>query len=100
MLTIMLANLLVGAALGVRFRMYALLPAIGLSAIFVVGEGVLHRSPLVAIAGELTLAVIAMQVGYLLGILIRGTLGCALVSIRANAPAANLSKSRPSLADS
>jgi hypothetical protein len=100
MLTIMLANLLVGTALGLRFRMYVLLPAIGLAVVIVAADGVLDRSPLVAIAGELILAAIAMQLGYLLGILIRGTWGSVPLFVRANVRPANLRKSRPSLADS
>jgi hypothetical protein len=99
-LTIMFATLLVGAALGLRFRMYSLLPAIGLAVIIIAADGMLHRSSLVAVAGELTLAVIAMQVGYLLGILVRGASGSAPAFVRAQARTAGLRKSGPSLADS
>lgn len=99
MVTIMLAFVLVGAALGLCFRIYALVPAIGLAAVFVAADGA-HRTLPVAIAGELILAVIAVQIGYLLGVLVRGHWAVPAVFVRGDARPARLRKSRPSLADS
>jgi hypothetical protein len=100
MLTIVLANVLFGAALGLRFRIYALLPAVGLAVVLVAADGVLNRSPLFVVTGGLILSVIALQIGYLLGILIRGHWAVPPILIRGDARAASLRKSRPSLADS
>jgi hypothetical protein len=100
MLTIVLANVLLGAALGLRFRIYALLPALGLAVVLVAADGVLHRSPLFVVTGELILSVIALQIGYLLGILVRGHWAVPPIFMRGDARSASLRKSRPSLADS
>jgi hypothetical protein len=69
MLTIMLSSLLIGSVLGLRFRMQVLLAAIGTAVVIVGTEGLLRHSSSFALLGALTATVIAMQVGYLLGVL-------------------------------
>jgi len=84
MLTIAISSLAIGAALGLRFRMYVLLPAIGATMAVVASQGFLQGFRPVAILGELIAVAVPMQLGYLVGIVFHRLLARILISMRAN----------------
>ena len=71
MMTLAFSAILVGTALGMRFKALILLPttAIGLAAI--TAAGAVRGSGLTSIVVEALLTIIGLQVGYLLGLTIR-----------------------------
>jgi len=71
MTTLAFLAILVGTALGMRFKVLVLLPttAFGLAAI--TAAGAVRGSGLTSIVVEAMLAIIGLQVGYLLGLTIR-----------------------------
>lgn len=64
-------SLLAGMVLGQRFKVLALLPAIGLLAIVCVGSGMAQGESLSATALTAIAAIVSVQLGYLLGLSIR-----------------------------
>ena len=77
MLTMMLASLLIGAVIGLRLRVYVLLASIGATVVIVASSG----DAFLEMIGEMIGSLLALQVGYLLGILGRLPLG-ALINAR------------------
>jgi hypothetical protein len=63
--------LLAGAALGLRFKVMILIPALTLTVLFAVIVGVSRGDPFWSIAVATILLGTAIQVGYLVGILFR-----------------------------
>ena len=67
MLMLDLSMLLIGSALGLRFRVLILLPAIGLVWMAYLAAGVVRGDAISAILVGGTLAAICLQIGYLVG---------------------------------
>jgi hypothetical protein len=67
MLMLNLSMLLIGSALGLRFRVLILLPAIGLVWMAYLAVGVVLGDALSAILVGGTLAAMCLQIGYLVG---------------------------------
>jgi hypothetical protein len=70
-LEIAIIYILAGAALGLRFKVLILAPAVTLTMLFAAIIGITRGDTFWAIAIEMILYVTAIQVGYLAGILIR-----------------------------
>ena len=82
MVMLLLSMLCIGAALAARFKVFVLIPAIGLAFILVLAGGIAHGdgASTILIAGAL--ASISLQVGYLCGIVMRH----GITEIRARHP--------------
>jgi uncharacterized membrane protein YkvI len=76
-LTMMLTSLLIGAVIGLRFRVYVLLASIGVTLVIVASSG----DTFPEMIGEMIGSLLALQVGFLLGILGRLPLG-GLMNVR------------------
>jgi hypothetical protein len=70
-LEIVIIHVLAGAALGLRFKVLILVPAVSLAMLFAVIVGVARGDMFWSIAIAMILVVTAIQVGYLAGMLIR-----------------------------
>ncbi len=80
--------LLAGAALGLRFKIMILAPALTLTVLFAVTVGVSRGDQFSSIAVAAILLGTAIQVGYLAGVLFRAT----LASVGARRTAVTMSK--------
>jgi hypothetical protein len=74
-----LIALLVGSALGLRFTVRALIPAVGLAGVAVLLAGILHALSFAWIALAMVIATVAIQVGYLGAAVIRNITGAGRV---------------------
>lgn len=63
-----LISLLIGMLLAQRFKVLVLIPTLPLAAILAIGDGLAHGQAIWAIATSSVLAIVALQIGYLLGI--------------------------------
>jgi hypothetical protein len=70
--------LLIGAALGLRFRFLILIPAIYLTIICIAGGGIAHADRIGTVILSIVLVSTALQIGYLFGVVTRG----AIASLR------------------
>ena len=86
-LEIVIIHVLAGVALGLRFKVLILLPAVNLTMLFAAIVGVARGDMFWSIAIAMILLVTAIQVGYLAGILIRAK----IASVRAQRTASNCS---------
>ena len=77
MLMLVLASMLVGAVLGLRFRILVLVPALLLMLALVVAGGLAHGDDVWSILLALMLGGISIQLGYLGGTAIRFTVAAA-----------------------
>jgi uncharacterized protein YqgC (DUF456 family) len=75
-----------GAVLGMKFRVFVLAPGIGLSVLAVLALGCARGASLPTLLVAATLAVVAVQIGYLAGILTRHTIMSARVGSSRKAP--------------
>ena len=66
-----IATLLIGAALGMRFKVFVLVPTFGLSLVAVLAAATAHGSNALACCIAAVLAFAGLQVGYLSGALLR-----------------------------
>ena len=71
MVLLILSMLCIGAALGVRFKVLVLVPAIGLAFIAILAGGVARGDSVSTILIAIVLASSCLQIGYLCGILVR-----------------------------
>jgi hypothetical protein len=71
MMTLILVYLLLGAALGQRFKVLVLIPCMGLVLPFVAAAGVVRAEPFEQIIFAAIAAASSLQVGYLAGIGLR-----------------------------
>jgi hypothetical protein len=78
-LEMVIIHVLAGAALGLRFKVMILVPALTLTMLFAAIIGVAHDDQFWSIAVAMILLGTAIQVGYLAGILIRAK----IASVRA-----------------
>jgi hypothetical protein len=67
MLMMAFVALLVGAALGVRFRVLILLPAIVLAVVGILAGAIAHRSAVTDVVATVFAVVASLQIGYLFG---------------------------------
>ena len=79
-------HVLAGAALGLRFKVMILVPALTLTMLFAAIVGVTHGDQFWSIALAMILLGTAIQVGYLAGILIRAK----IASVRAQRTAVTM----------
>jgi hypothetical protein len=77
-ITIFTLVCLIGATLGLRFKVWILLPAIciGLFCTAIIGVG--HRNPGAEIILTMVLIATALQVGYLAGVVVRTIVECSV----------------------
>ena len=76
-LEIVIIHFLAGVALGLRFKVLILVPAVTLTMLFAAIVGVARGDMFWSIAIAMILLVTAIQVGYLAGILIRAKIECS-----------------------
>jgi hypothetical protein len=67
MITLTIASVLVGALLGMRFRVFILVPAVLLGVAIVTGVGIARESGIWWVAFEIVVITTALEVGYLGG---------------------------------
>ena len=77
MLTLSLASLLVGAVLGMRFRVLILLPAVFAALLAVLAVGITSSVSFPMVALAMVLAATCLQLGYLGGVAIRHAVALA-----------------------
>ena len=85
-LEIVIIHVLAGAALGLRFKVVILVPALALTMLFAAMVGVTRGDQFWSIAVAMILLGTAIQVGYLAGILIRAK----IASVRAQRTAVTM----------
>jgi hypothetical protein len=85
-LEIVIIHVLAGAALGLRFKVMILVPALTLTMLFAAMVGVTRGDQFWSIAVAMILLGTAIQVGYLVGILIRAK----IASVRAQQTAVTM----------
>jgi len=76
-MTLILLGVLVGGGLGLRFKMFVLVPAICGALVFVVANGVAHGDGFLRLALTMILIATALQLGYVLGSVARFVVGTA-----------------------
>jgi len=64
MLTLTIVTILVGAVLGLRYKVFILLPAVTFVLVFVIGVGVARGAGIWRIALDMMVATAALQLGY------------------------------------
>ena len=64
MLTLTIVTILVGAVLGLRYKVFILLPAVTFVLVFVIGVGVARGAGIWRIALDMMVATTALQLGY------------------------------------
>ena len=79
MSALVLLAFLTGAALGMRFKVFILFPAIGLALIAILAAGIARSDNVSAILIAAVLASTALQIGYLCGIATRYSVALARV---------------------
>jgi hypothetical protein len=67
MILLAIVSILIGALLGLRFRVFILVPAITFALVLVIGVGVARESGIWWIALEMVVVATALQLGYLGG---------------------------------
>ena len=79
MSALVLLAFLTGAALGMRFKVFILFPAIGLALIAILAAGIARSDSISAILIAAVLASTGLQIGYLCGIATRYSVALARV---------------------
>jgi hypothetical protein len=80
-LELAIISVLAGIALGLRYKVFILVPAVGLIIMFAVAGGVAHGDRLWSILLAMMILGTAVQFGYLAGIMIRAAVGSIWASI-------------------
>ena len=70
MITISMISFLAGVALGQRFKVMVLMPAVAIVLVLAVGGGVTHAQTFWSIFLTAVLAAVCLQIGYLSGIFV------------------------------
>lgn len=78
MMTLSMISFLVGAALGQRFKVMVLMPAMAIVLVLAAGTGVTHAQTAWSIVLTTAIAATCLQIGYLIGIFIRHVVVAAL----------------------
>jgi hypothetical protein len=71
MVTLAIAAIIIGALLGQRFKVLVLVPAIAVGSATTFGVGMAHDDSLCSVLLAMVLAISALQMGYLGGVVIR-----------------------------
>jgi hypothetical protein len=79
-LELAIISVLVGIALGLRYKVFVLVPAVGLTIMFAAMGGIAHGDRLGSILLAMTIPGTAVQFGYLAGIMIRAAVGSICAS--------------------
>jgi NADH:ubiquinone oxidoreductase subunit 6 (subunit J) len=82
-LELAIISMLAGIALGLRYKVFVLVPAVGLTIMFAAMGGIAHGDRLWSILLAMTILGTAVQFGYLAGIMIRAAVGPICASILA-----------------
>jgi NADH:ubiquinone oxidoreductase subunit 6 (subunit J) len=80
-LELAIVSMLAGIALGLRYKVFVLVPAVGLTIVFAAMGGIAHGDRLWSIVLATAILGTAVQFGYLAGIVIRATAGSICASI-------------------
>jgi hypothetical protein len=80
-LEVAIISMLAGIALGLRYKVFVLVPAVGLTMMFAAMGGIAHGDRLWSILLAMTILGTAVQFGYLAGIMIRAAVGPICASI-------------------
>jgi hypothetical protein len=80
-LELAIISVLAGTALGLRYKVFVLVPAVTLTIMFAVMGGIAHGDRLWSILLAMTILGTAVQFGYLVGIMIRAAVGSICASI-------------------
>jgi hypothetical protein len=80
-LELAIISMLVGIALGLRFKVFVLVPAVSLTIMFAVVGGIAHGDRMWSILFAMAILGTAVQFGYLAGIMIRVTVGSIFSSL-------------------
>ena len=80
-LELAIISMLAGIALGLRYRVFVLVPAVTLAIAFAVIGGIAHGDRLWLILLAMAILGTAVQFGYLAGIMIRAAVGAIFASI-------------------
>jgi hypothetical protein len=80
-LELAIISVLAGIALGLRYKVFVLVPAVSLTIVFAVIGGIAHGDRLWSILFAMTILGIAVQFGYVAGIMIRAAFGSIFTSI-------------------
>jgi hypothetical protein len=70
-MTLAIIGFLIGAALGTRFKVFIVIPAIGLALLGTAGIGIAHGDPIGSVALTMLLIAATLQLGYLAGVVLR-----------------------------
>jgi hypothetical protein len=74
-LELAIISVLAGIALGLRYKVFALVPAVTLTMMFAVMGGIAHGDRLWSILLTMAILGVAVQFGYLAGLMIRAAVG-------------------------
>jgi hypothetical protein len=80
-LELAIISVLAGIALGLRYKVFVLVPAVTLTVMFAVMGGIAHGDHLWSILLTMAILGTAVQFGYLAGIMIRASVGSIFTSI-------------------
>jgi hypothetical protein len=80
-LELAIVSMLAGIALGLRYKVFVLVPAVGLTIMFAAMGGIAQGDHLWSILFATAILGTAVQFGYLAGIMIRATAGSICASI-------------------
>jgi hypothetical protein len=73
-MTLAIIGFLIGAALGTRFKVLIVIPAIGLALLGTAGVGIVHGDPIGSVGLTMVLIATTLQLGYLAGVVLRAVL--------------------------
>ena len=73
-MTVAIIGLLIGAAIGARFNVVVVIPAIGLALLGTAGAGIVHGDPIGSVGLTMVLIATTLQLGYLAGVVLRAVL--------------------------
>lgn len=80
-LELAIISVLAGIALGLRYKVFVLVPAVTLTIMFAVMSGIAHGDRLWSILLAMAILATAVQFGYLAGIMIRAVVGSIFASL-------------------
>ena len=80
-LELAIISMLAGIALGLRYKVFVLVPAVSFTIMFAVMDGIAHGDRLGSILFAMAILGTAVQFGYVAGIMIRAAIGSIFTSI-------------------
>ncbi len=88
-LELAIISMLAGIALGLRYKVFVLVPAVTFAVIFAAMGGIAHGDRLWSILLAMAILGTAVQFGYVAGIMIRASVGSIFTSIAGRHPQFN-----------